>query len=352
MRKLPTINGRKIRVGLVGCGRISVKHFQAIEQFKSELRLISICDVDPVASEPFSKKYGVPAYIDFEEMLKNESLDIVVLCTPSGLHASQAIIASGYKVHIITEKPMATKFDDALQMVQACDEANVRLFVVKQNRLNPTLQLLRRAIDEKRFGKIFMVQVNVFWNRGQEYYDQGGGWRGTWEFDGGAFMNQASHYVDLLTWLIGSVETVQVIKSTTREIEAEDSGVVNLRWRHGAIGSMAVTMLTFPKNYEGSITIIGEKGTARIGGVAVNEILKWEFDEPRDYDEEIYDASYETSNVYGFGHPLYYRNCIAVLRGEEEAETDGRAGLKSMELLVAFNIAGRDGRTVNLPLNL
>jgi UDP-N-acetyl-2-amino-2-deoxyglucuronate dehydrogenase len=183
----------------------------------------------------------------------------------------------------------------------------VRLLVVKQNRRNPTLQLLKRAITEKRFGKIHMVHINVFWNRSQEYYDQAA-WRGTWEFDGGAFMNQASHYVDLLEWLIGPIDKVHAMMSTARNIEVEDTGVVNIKWRNGALGSMSVSMLTYPKNFEGSITILGEKGTVRIGGVAVNDIQHWKFSETKDYDHEIKNANYQTNSVYGFGHMLYYQN--------------------------------------------
>jgi len=224
------------------------------------------------------------------------------------------------------------------------------LFVVKQNRRNTTLQLLKRAVTEKRFGKIHMVHLNIFWTRPQSYYDQGNGWRGTWEFDGGAFMNQASHYVDLLDWLIGPVEKVQAMMSTTRDIEVEDTGVLNVKWRNGALGSMSVTMLTYPKNLEGSITILGEKGTVRVGGVAVNDIQLWEFDEPKDYDAQIKTANYETTSVYGFGHPRYYENVIDVLRGKAEPETDGREGLKSLELLIAAYLAARDGKTVSLPL--
>ena len=250
----------------------------------------------------------------------------------------------------MTEKPMATRWHDAVHMVKVCDEAGVRLFVVKQNRRNATLQLLKRAVTEKRFGKIHMVHLNVFWTRPQSYYDQGNGWRGTWEFDGGAFMNQSSHYVDLLDWLIGPVEKVQAMMSTTRDIEVEDTGVLNVKWRNGALGSMSVTMLTYPKNLEGSITILGEKGTVRVGGVAVNDIQLWQFEEPMDYDQHIQDANYETASVYGFGHPLYYKNVIDVLRGNAEPETDGREGLKSMELLIAAYLSARDGKTVSLPL--
>jgi len=194
------------------------------------------------------------------------------------------------------------------------------------------------------------VHINVFWTRPQSYYNQGNGWRGTWEFDGGAFMNQASHYVDLLEWLIGPVEKVQAMMSTTRDIEVEDTGVLNVKWRNGALGSMSVTMLTHPRNFEGSITILGERGTVRIGGVAVNDIQHWEFEEPADYDANVKEASYATTSVYGFGHPMYYQNVIEVMRGDSEPDTDGREGLKSLELLIAAYMSARDGRTVSLPL--
>ena len=250
----------------------------------------------------------------------------------------------------MTEKPMATRWKDGMRMVRACDEAGVRLLVVKQNRRNSTLQLLKRAIEEKRFGRIHMVHLNVFWTRPQEYYDQAK-WRGTWELDGGAFMNQASHYVDLIDWLIGPVDSVQAMNGTLgRDIEVEDTGVMNIRWRTGALGSMSVTMLTYPKNLEGSITILGESGTVRVGGVAVNDIQHWEFADEKEYDKDVLTANYETTSVYGFGHPLYYKNVIDVLRGEAEPETDGREGLKSLEILIAAYLSARDGKTVSLPL--
>ena len=350
MQHYPKITGRKIKIGVVGCGRISRNHFGSIDEHHGELELAAICDIDPVALAEHVEKCKVPGYRDIEEMLHKEGLDLVVLCTPSGIHSDQTVLAAEYKVHVMTEKPMATRWNDGVRMVKACDQAGVRLFVVKQNRRNTTLQLLRRAITEKRFGKIHLVHLNVFWTRPQAYYDQGNGWRGTWEFDGGAFMNQACHYVDLLDWLIGPVEKVHAMMSTTRDIEAEDTGVLNVKWRNGALGSMSVTMLTYPQNLEGSITILGEKGSVRIGGVAVNDIQLWQFDEPRDYDLKIKDANYETNSVYGFGHPLYYANVIDVLRGRAEPETDGREGLKTLEVLIASYLSSRDGVTVSLPL--
>lgn len=350
MRQKMIDKNQKIRIAIVGCGRISRNHFGSIEKHSNDLELAAICDIDPIVLAEHAEKYKVPAYRDMEEMLEQEQLDLVALCTPSGIHPDQTVLAAKHHVHVMTEKPMATRWNDGVRMVKACDEAGVRLFVVKQNRRNTTLQLLKRAVIEKRFGKIHMAHLNVFWTRPQAYYDQGNGWRGTWEFDGGAFMNQASHYVDLLDWLIGPVEKVQAMMSTTRDIEVEDTGVLNVKWRNGALGSMSVTMLTYPQNLEGSITILGEKGTVRVGGVAVNEIQLWQFEEPQDYDQQIQSANYETTSVYGFGHPLYYKNVIDVLCGNAEPETDGREGLKSLELLIAAYLSARDGKTVSLPL--
>lgn len=344
------INGRKIRIAVVGCGRISKNHFGSIDVHKDDLELAAVCDTDRGILSVKSSELGVPGYTSLEKMLDNEDIDVVSICTPSGIHPQQTIMAAKAGRHIITEKPMATRWRDGLEMVKACDDAKVRLFVVKQNRRNSTLQLLKRAVTEKRFGKIYMVQLNVFWTRPQEYYDSSK-WRGTWEHDGGAFMNQASHYVDLLEWMIGPIADIQAMTGTlARDIEVEDTGVMNVRWRNGAMGSMSVSMLTYPQNYEGSITILGEKGSVRVGGVAVNEIQHWQFEEEKDYDQKIKEANYETTSVYGFGHPLYFKNVMDVLRGEAEPETDGREGLKSLEVLIAAYLSARDGKTVSLPL--
>ena len=348
----PPITGRRIRFALAGCGRIAANHFGSIDKHKERAEMVDVCDTDPEALRKGVERTGAKGHPSYPEMLEQTKADVIVLATPSGLHPQQAIDAAQAGFHVMTEKPMATRWQDGLRMVKACDDASVRLFVVKQNRRNATLQLLKSAIDKRRFGRIYMVNINVFWSRPQEYYDSAD-WRGTWEFDGGAFMNQASHYVDLLDWLIGPIESIQAYTATlARNIEVEDTGVMNIRWRSGALGSMNVTMLTFPRNLEGSITILGEKGTVRIGGVAVNEIEHWEFAEPDPDDEKVKGASYATTSVYGFGHPLYYDNVINVLRGEAEPETDGREGLKSLETLIATYISARDGKRVPLPLDV
>lgn len=345
------IRDRKIRFALVGCGRISRNHIEAMKHHSHDIELVDVCDVNPQAAQQAAELTGATPYQSLDDLLQHSQADIAVLATPSGLHSSQAIAIAKRGLHVMTEKPMATRWKDGVAMVEACDQAGIRLFVVKQNRRNATLQRLKHAIEKKRFGRIYMVNVNVFWTRPQEYYDSAK-WRGTWEFDGGAFMNQASHYVDLLDWLIGPIESVQSFMGTlARDIQVEDTGVMSIKWRSGALGSMNVTMLTYPKNLEGSITVIGEKGTVRIGGVAVNDIQHWEFLEPEPGDAEIRDASYQTTSVYGFGHPMYYENVIKVLRGEAEPETDGREGLRSLEVLIAAYMAARDGRRVSLPLD-
>ncbi len=344
------IKDRRIRVALVGGGRISEKHLEAIKQHDKNIELVSVCDNNPKTLEELKKKLNVSAYLRLDDLLIESNADLVVLATPSGLHAEQAIRIAKAGKHIMTEKPMATRWQDGLKMVQACDEAGVRLFVVKQNRHNPTLQLLKRAVEKKRFGKIYLATINVFWSRPQEYYD-GAKWRGTWEFDGGALMNQASHYVDLLDWMIGPVQSVQAYTGTlARNIEVEDTAVVNLRWRSGALGTAAVTMLTYKKNLEGSITILGEKGSVRLGGVAVNKFEHWDFETPDEDDHFVKEANYQPSSVYGFGHPLYYENVVKTLRGECEPVTDGREGLRSLEVLIASYISARDGKSIALPL--
>jgi len=340
-----------IRFALVGCGRISKSHIEAFEKHADRARLVAVCDTDPQALARAALRTGAKGFASLDALLAGSDAEAVVLATPSGLHSSQAIAAAQAGRHVVTEKPMATRWNDGKAMVEACDKAGVKLFVVKQNRLNPTVQLVKRAMDKRRFGSIYLVTCNVFWTRPQAYYDEAK-WRGTWEFDGGAFMNQASHYVDLLEWLVGPVESVHAtIATLARRIQVEDTGVASFRWRSGAIGTMNVTMLTYPKNLEGSLTILGEKGTVRLGGVAVNKIEHWEFAEPDAEDDAKWrEASYQTSSVYGYGHQLYYDNVIKALRGEAEPLTDGREGLLTLELLIALYTSAKENRRVGLPL--
>jgi UDP-N-acetyl-2-amino-2-deoxyglucuronate dehydrogenase len=340
---------RAFRVGLVGCGRISRNHFDAIRKVDG-LTLAAVADIIPDRAATAGEAENVPAFKSLEDMLKHAELDLVSICTPSGLHAAQGAAAARAGKHVLTEKPMAISLGQADELIRATDAAGVHLFVVKQNRLNPPIQLLKRAVDKGRFGRIYMANVTVRWQRPQEYYDAEP-WRGTWEFDGGAITNQASHYVDLMQWLVGPVESV-IAKTATqaRRIEAEDSGIGILKFRSGALGVIEVNVLTYPKNLEGSITILGEKGSVKIGGTAVNRVDTWLFADYDDDDKQIDAANTNPPNVYGFGHEGYYRNVLAVLRGEAKPETDGRAGRKSLELILGMYESAKSGREVPIPL--
>jgi UDP-N-acetyl-2-amino-2-deoxyglucuronate dehydrogenase len=283
-------------------------------------------------------------------MLSKGNIDVVSICTPSGLHSAQGVSAAKAGKHVISEKPMAISLAQADELIRATDAAGVHLFVVKQNRLNPPIQLLKRAVDKGRFGRIYMANVTVRWQRPQEYYDAEP-WRGTWEFDGGAITNQASHYVDLIQWLVGPVESVLAKTATqARRIEAEDSGIGILKFRSGALGVIEVNVLTYPRNLEGSITILGEKGSVKIGGTAVNRVETWLFSEYDDDDKLVEASNTNPPNVYGFGHEGYYRNVLAVLRGEAKPETDGRAGRKSLELILGIYESAKRGVEVPIPL--
>nr|VFJ56618.1 MAG: UDP-N-acetyl-2-amino-2-deoxyglucuronate dehydrogenase [Candidatus Kentron sp. FM]VFJ56631.1 MAG: UDP-N-acetyl-2-amino-2-deoxyglucuronate dehydrogenase [Candidatus Kentron sp. FM]VFK11187.1 MAG: UDP-N-acetyl-2-amino-2-deoxyglucuronate dehydrogenase [Candidatus Kentron sp. FM] len=349
MMPFKTITERKIRIAVVGCGHISRNHFASIDAHPDHLELAAVCDADARILEEISQKYRVPGYQTMEEMLKAESVDVAALCTPSGLHPEQAALAAEFGVDVVTEKPMATRWEDGLRMVETCEQAGVQLFVVKQLRYKHTLGLLRRALSEKRFGRLHLVHLNVFWTRPQAYYDQAK-WRGTRELDGGAFLNQASHHVDLLNWLIGPIHSVQAMMSTYRQIETEDTGVLNIRWRDGTLGALSMTMCTYPKNLETSITILGETGTVRIGGAAMDDIQAWAFSKPADYDRDVGKAADQAVLARESGHTRYYRNVIDVLRGNGKPEVDGRAGLESLELLAAAYLSAREGKSVSLPL--
>ena len=338
-----------IRIALVGCGRISANHCEAIDRIEG-MTLVAVCDTVEARAREAGEKWRVPFFTSHEQMFAQVPSEAVAIATPSGLHPAHGIAAARAGKHVICEKPMAISLASADELVRACDDAGVHLFVVKQNRLNATVQLVKRALDKGRFGRIYMANATVRWARPQEYYDQAP-WRGTWEFDGGAFMNQASHYVDLIQWLVGPVESVMAKTATmARRIEAEDSGAAILKFRNGAIGVLEVTMLTFPKNLEGSITLLGERGTVKIGGTAVNRIEHWQFADYEDDDKLVDAANSAPTSVYGFGHEPYYRNVLRVIRGEAVPDTDGRGGRKALELVLGIYESAKTGCEVPLPL--
>lgn len=368
MTSIPLIKGRRVRIALIGCGRISQNHIKAIALHHDRAELVALCDTEQSRLDAAQqlvteevKEFPAAAqnpekfirYNNLLEAVKANDLevDLIVLTTPSGLHSAQTIAAAEVGVHVCTEKPMATRWQDGVSMVKACETASVRLFVVKQNRFNSTLQLVKKQLQAGRFGQLAMVSVNVFWQRPQSYYDQDS-WRGTWALDGGALMNQASHYIDLLDWLVGPVDSLSASTATLgRQIEAEDTAAMQLRWKNGALGTMAVTMLTYPKNLEGSITLLGETGTVKIGGPAVNQIEHWCFADECSDDALVDQASYETTSVYGFGHPSYYENMLDALQGQSEAMCDGHEGLRSLELITCAYRSAEYGHVVHLPID-
>ena len=340
---------KTFRIGLLGCGRISKNHLDAIAKVDG-LDLVAVADTDFARAQKAAEDRKIKPFCSLDEMLKGATLDIVAICTPSGLHSSQGVQVARAGKHVLTEKPMAISLKQADDLIAATDQAGVHLFVVKQNRLNPPIQLLKRAIDKGRFGRIYMANVTVRWQRPQDYYDAEP-WRGTWEFDGGAITNQASHYVDLVQWLVGPVESVMAKTATqARRIEAEDSGIGILKFRSGALGVIEVNVLTYPKNLEGSITILGEKGSVKIGGTAVNKVEHWQFADYDDDDKLVESANTNPPTVYGFGHEGYYRNVLAVLRGQAKPDTDGRAGRKSLELILGMYESAKTGREVPIPM--
>jgi predicted dehydrogenase len=278
-----------------------------------------------------------------------EAIDAVAILTESGNHARNALELAPYKKHLIIEKPMALTLDDADAMIRACDQNEIKMFVIKQNRFNVPVVKLREALEAGRFGKLVMGTVRVRWCRTQSYYNQDV-WRGTWAMDGGVLSNQASHHVDLLEWMLGDVESV-FAKSCTAlvEIEAEDTAVVLLKFRNGALGTIEATTAARPKDLEGSISILGEKGSVVISGFAVNKMETWNFTDRLPEDENVLrDFSVNPPNVYGFGHKQYYQHVVRCLERGARQLVDGLEGRRSLELIMAVYESIETGKEVFL----
>jgi UDP-N-acetyl-2-amino-2-deoxyglucuronate dehydrogenase len=337
---------------LVGCGRIAPKHVDAIAALGDGARLGAVCDVEIERARAIGRQaQAVAVYSNLNEMLKGSpDIDVVNVLTPSGIHAEGAIKAAQAGKHVVVEKPMALRLEDADTMLEACDRSGVKLFVVKQNRYNLPVQQLRKALIEGRFGRLLLGTARVRWSRRQPYYDLAS-WRGTWAFDGGVFSNQASHHIDLLQWMMGPVKSV--FAKTERflvDIEAEDTGCAILRFESGALGLIEATTATRPRDLEGSLSVLGEAGTVEIGGFAVNEMRVWQFEQRRAEDEAILASARETPpTVYGFGHRAFMRNVADTLQSRGSALVDGLEGRKSVELIQAIYESAHTGREVSVP---
>ncbi|HJV74595.1 MAG TPA: Gfo/Idh/MocA family oxidoreductase [Noviherbaspirillum sp.] len=339
-----------LNFALVGCGRIAKRHSELLgHQQIRNARLAAVCDIVEAKAQKIGQQFNVPYFADAHRMLKEVAVDAIVVLTESGNHAKHVVDLAQYGKHIIVEKPMALTLDDADAMIRACDEAGIKLFVVKQNRFNVPVLKLREALEKKRFGKLVMGTIRVRWCRDQSYYDQDA-WRGTWALDGGVLTNQASHHVDLLEWMMGDVESV-FAKSTTAlvNIEAEDTAVVVLKFRNGALGVIEATTAVRPKDLEGSISVMGETGTVEIGGFAVNKMKVWNFTKPMPGDDEVMDKySVNPPNVYGFGHQAYYEHVVDCILNDKRQLVDGLVGRRSLELINAIYESIETGKEVQL----
>lgn len=323
---------------LVGCGRIAKRHSELLGNRQiDDARLVAVCDVVPGKAKRIGEQFSVPFFTDMHEMMRTVEPDVVVVLTESGNHARHVVALAPYGKHIVVEKPMALSLADADAMIHACDQAGVKLFVVKQNRFNVPIVKLREALKEKRFGKLVLGTVRVRWCRTQAYYDQDA-WRGTWALDGGVLTNQASHHVDMLEWMLGDVESVYAMSTTALvNIEAEDTAVVSLRFTNGALGVIEATTAARPSDLEGSISLLGEKGVVVVGGFAMNKMLTWNFSELRPGDEEVQQKySVNPPNVYGFGHQAYYEHVVDCILNNKRHLVDGLEGRKSLELISAI----------------
>ena len=346
-----SVNGT-LGFALVGCGRIAVKHAQLLGGGEIPgARLVAVCDIVPERAEALGAKHDVPHFTDMHEMMEVHGVDVDVVCvlTESGLHAEHTIALSRHGKHVVVEKPMALTLTDADAMITACDEAGVRLFVVKQNRYNLPVVKMREALEAGRFGDLVMGTVRVRWSRDQAYYDQDA-WRGTWALDGGVFTNQASHHIDLLEWCMGPPATVFTRTRTALvDIESEDTGVAVITFKNGALGVVEATTATRPADLEGSLSLLGSRGNVEIGGFAVNQMRQWNFTEGLPGDAEVLEKYSENPpNVYGFGHVAYLRHVVDVLSNGAPSLVDGSEGRKSLELIHAIYQSAETGTEITI----
>lgn len=330
----------RLNFAVVGCGRVAYKHFEALELLSRQARLSAVCDLDEEKARNTGSKYQVPWYQDYQEMMsRHPEIDVVNVLIPTGYHAPVVIDLARYGRHIVVEKPMALRVSDCEAMNLACRNNGCNLYVIYQNRYNLPVQAAREAWERNRFGRQVMATVRVRWTRHQHYYEQDN-WHGTWALDGGVMSQQASHHLDLLQWFMGAVDFVQC-QSATRllDLEVEDTGAALIRFKSGALGVFEATVATRPKNLEGSLSILGEKGSVVIGGIAVNELLSWNFEPETPQDAQIRsNVSQVVSNVYGHGHTNNLADVIQAVRMGEKpsALVDGEEGEKNIRLLTAL----------------
>lgn len=341
------------KIALIGCGRIAKRHADLLTEDESlGGELVAVCDVNEVRAREFGAKYGVPWYQDMHQLAREEQVEVFTVLTPSGLHAEHVVALAPYGKHLIVEKPMALRLEDADRMIEVCKQQGVKLFVIKQNRFNVPVRKLREAVESARFGKLVMGTVRVRWSRTQAYYDQDA-WRGTWAYDGGVLANQASHHVDMLEWMMGEVESVVAYGRTALvDIEAEDTVVAIMQFKSGALGIIEATTAVRPTDLEGSISVLGEKGTVEVGGFAMNRMKVWQFSDSQEGDEDVLENYSENPpDVYGFGHRSYYRDVLRCIEDNGVGLVGGSEGRRSLELITAIYESIESGKKVFLPVH-
>jgi UDP-N-acetyl-2-amino-2-deoxyglucuronate dehydrogenase len=326
---------KKIRFALIGCGTIANKHVIAIRRV-ANAEVVGAHDIEPVAAEEFKKKYHIPTYANVEEMISDTNPDVLNILTPSGDHAERILELMRFNKHFVVEKPLALRLEEVDEVIRECSSRGIELFVVQQNRFNPPIRKLKEALDKGRFGKLVLGTVRVRWNRDQAYYDQKL-WRGTWAYDGGVLVNQALHHLDMLLWLMGDVESV-VAKTELRlvNIEAEDTAVAIIKFRNGALGIIEATTATRPKDLEGSISILGEKGSVEVGGFFMNELKTWNFSQPNEMDKDIWEKHAKVPEEIAWNHTEFLKDVVSSLLEHKKGLIDGKEGRKSVELVTAI----------------
>jgi UDP-N-acetyl-2-amino-2-deoxyglucuronate dehydrogenase len=335
-----------IKFAIVGMGHIAKKHIEAIEKAEGAV-LAAVCDINPERLQGFEE--SVKTYTDLETMLKeNEDISVVNICVPSGLHAKLTKIVAEHKRHIIVEKPMALKLEDAEEMIRVAEENDVKLAVVHPNRFRPAIQKLKEKMDQGAFGKLSHANATVRWNRSQAYYDQAP-WRGTKEFDGGVLMNQAIHNLDLMLWLMGPVESVQAMVATRlRKIETEDVATAIVQFKNGALGVIEAATTIYPKNLEESIAIFGETASVKISGCTANFVETWDIEGVSEEERgQVIDEIH--SDPFGKpGHQCIIEDMVQAIQENREPVVTGEDGLAPVKLILAILESAETGRKVTL----
>ncbi len=345
-----------MRYALIGCGRIATNHMKAA--LNNQLEIVAVCDILPSKMEELLSKHdlekdaAIKRYTDYKEMIQEMNPELVSIATESGIHAEIALYCIDHGVNVIIEKPMAMSMEDADEIIRRSKEKGVKVSACHQNRFNIAIQELRKAVESGRFGKLSHGTIHVRWNRGPQYYEQAS-WRGTWEQDGGALMNQCIHGIDLLRWMMG--DEIEEIYGVTRQrfhdyLEAEDVGLAVVKFKNGAIGTIEGTTNVYPKNLEETLYLFGEKGTVKVGGTSTNNIDVWDFEDETDADVRNKGLQEQTSNVYGNGHTSLFADVIDAIENDRNPYVDAVAGRNALEVVLAIYKSQKDGEIVKLPL--